>query len=161
MSRLFTTAGAKLYIGAVKEFQSTDFVEADFTGGSPVWTEVGHTTNLGTFGDTSTLITSAEINVSRQRKAKGTRNAGTMAVVANLDYADAGQLALIAAEKTPDSYAFKLQFNDAPSGGTPSIRYFTAFVMNAAEELGEADNVMKLNTTLELDSNVVKVSAAA
>lgn len=160
MSIIVSTAGSKLHIGAAKAYGNTDFVASDFTTGSPVWTEIGGTTNLGSAGDTSTLITSDQIGSSRTRKAKGTRNAGSMTVICDLDIADAGQLAAIAAEKTKLSYAFRLSFPDAPEGGTPSYRYFTAFVMSASEQWDEANNVMKLNLTLEVDSNVVRVAAA-
>lgn len=160
MSHLFATAGSKLSIGVAKAFSGTDFVATDFTTGSPTWTVIGGTTNLGSAGDTSELITSNHIAEARTRKLKGTRNAGSMQVVCDLDYADAGQLALIAAEKAKETYAFKLEFNDAPAGGTPSVRYFVAMVMTAAEQLDEANSVMKLNTTLEIDSNIVRVAAA-
>jgi hypothetical protein len=160
MSILLATANAKLYIGAAKAFSGTDFVETDFTSGSPTYTQIGGTTNLGSAGDTSQLITSDQINIARTRKAKGTRNAGSMQVICDLDISDTGQLAAIAAEKTADSYAFKLTFNDAPSGGTPSTRYFTAFVMSANEQWDEANSIMKLNLTLEIDSNIVRVAAA-
>jgi hypothetical protein len=163
-ARLFATAGSKLYIGPAKAFTGTDFTVSDFpsTGaGAITWTEIGGTTNLGATGDTAELITTTHINDSRVRKAKGTRNAGSMTVVCDLSYDDPGQLALIAAEKTRDTYAFKLVFNDAPAGGTPSARYFTALVMGTSEELNEANSVAKFNTTLELDSNIVRVAAAA
>jgi hypothetical protein len=161
MGILLVTAKSKLSIGAAKAFGNTDFVASDFTTGSPTWALVGGTTNLGAAGDTSNLITSDQIGSGRTRKAKGTRNAGSMQVICDIDIADAGQLALIAAEKTRDSYAFKLEFDDAPSGGTPSTRYFTAFIMSTSEQYDEANSVMKLNATLEIDSNIVRVAAAA
>lgn len=161
MGILLVTAKSKLSIGAAKAFGSADFTASDFTSGSPTYTEIGGTTNLGAAGDTSELITSNQIGSGRTRKAKGTRNAGSMQVICDIDITDAGQLALIAAEKTRDSYAFRLQFDDAPSGGTPSIRYFTAFVMSTTEQYDEANSVMKLNATLEIDSNIVRVAAAA
>lgn len=161
MSALFATAGTKIYIGPAKAFADTDFVESDFTTGSPTYTPIGGTTNLGSLGDTSELITSNHIASERTRKLKGTRNAGAMQLVCDLDYADAGQLALIAAEKASLTYSFKVELNDAPAGGTPSIRYFTALVMSSGEQLDEANNAMKLNTTLEIDSNIVRVAAAA
>jgi hypothetical protein len=164
MANLFATAGSKLFIGAAKAFSGTDFTAADFTGGSPVWTEIGGLTNLGSAGDTAELISSNHINNARTRKMKGVRNAGSMQVVCDLDYADAGQLAAIAAEKTPNTYAFRVEFNDKPaSGASPknSMRYFTALVMTAAEQFDEANNTMKLNITLEIDSNIVRVAASA
>lgn len=159
MSHLFATAGSKLFIGAAKAFNGTDFTASDFTSGSPSWTEIGGTTNLGGTGDTAQLITSQQVGSGRDRKLKGTRNAGSMQVVADLDYADPGQIALIAAEKEKESFAFKLVFNDAPAGGTPSVRYFVAFVMSAAEQFNEANSVTQLNATLEIDSNIVRVAA--
>ncbi len=158
MSYLFATAGSLLHIGAAKAFSGTDFTASDFTAES--WVEVGGTTNLGSAGDTANLITSDQIARARTRKLKGTRNAGSMEVVCDLDYADAGQIALIAAEKTPHTYAFRITFNDAPAGGTPSVRYFVALVMSTAEQYDEANSVMKLNATLEIDSNIVRVAAA-
>lgn len=160
MSHLFATAGSKLDIGAAKSFADVDFIATDFTTGSPVWTEIGGATNLGSAGDTSELITSNHVRVARTRKLKGTRNSGSMTVVCDLDYADPGQLAVIAAEKQRHSYAFRVTFNDAPIDGTPSVRYFVALVMSAAEQWDEANSVMKLNVTLEIDSNIVRVAAA-
>ncbi|MGV8831252.1 MAG: hypothetical protein ACOH2N_04680 [Devosia sp.] len=161
MSILLVTAKSKLSIGPALAFDNTDFIASDFTTGTPTYVLIGGTTNLGSAGDTSELITSNQIDAGRTRKAKGTRNAGSMAVICDIDIADAGQLALIAAEKSRESFSFMLEFNDAPSGGTPSIRYFSAFVMSTAEQYDEANSVMKLNATLEIDSNIVRVAAAA
>lgn len=243
MSRLFATAGAVLSIGtAPMVFNGTDFSAADFAG--VTWKKIGGTTNLGSAGDTSELISSNHIDTQRTRKTKGTRNAGQMQVVSDLDYADEGQLAVVAAEKSSHSYPFKVTLNDAPppassavtisiaspgvvtwanhglaigarvkfstTGALPtglaadttyfvlaagfatgsfrlgataggaaiettgaqngthtatsvpngSERYFTALVMSAAEQLDEANNTMKLNQTLEIDSNIVRVQAA-
>jgi hypothetical protein len=158
MSHLFATAGSKLFIGAALAFNGTDLTAASFT--SQTWIEIKGTTNLGSAGDTSELITSNQIGEARTRKLKGTRNAGSMQVVADLDYADPGQIALIAAEKAKESYAFKVEFNDAPVGGTPSERLFVALVMSTAEQFNEANSVMQMNATLEIDSNIVRVAAA-
>lgn len=160
MSILLVTAKSKLAIGPVLAFENDDLDATDFTTGSPTYTLIGGTTNLGAAGDTSELITSNQIASGRTRKAKGTRNAGSMQVICDIDITDPGQLALIAAEKTRDSYSFRLQFDDAPAGGTPSTRYFTAFVMSTSEQYDEANSVMKLNATLEIDSNIVRVAAA-
>src|SRR5690606_36042312 len=98
------------------------------------------TESLGSVGDTSAEITFDGIASNRSRRLKGTRNAGTMEVVCGIDYGDAGQIALIAAEKTIHDYAFKLVLNDAPVGGTPSERLFIAKVASVAEALDAANN---------------------
>lgn len=155
---IFATAGAKLYIGGALAAKSTDFVVGDFTG--ETWTQINQLESLGSFGDTATEITMDILSEARTQRIKGTRSAGTMEVVAGIDYADAGQLAAIAAEKTRYDFAFKLEFNDAPSGGTPSERYFVAMVGGATEQLDTANNVMKLNLSLWINSNIVRVAAA-
>ena len=155
---IFATNGAKFYIGGVKNSTSADLTLADFA--SETWVEINETENLGSLGDTASEITFDGISSSRTRRKKGTRSAGTMEVVCGIDYADAGQIALIAAEKMPHDYAFRLVFNDAPAGGTPSERMFVAAVASAAEALDTANNIMKLNASLWVNSNVVRVNAA-
>ena len=155
---IYATNGARLFIGAALPAKSTDFIASDFT--PQTWVQIGEIEALGTLGDTAAEITFDAIASQRTRRLKGTRSAGSMEVVAGIDYQDPGQIAVIAAEKTPHDYAFKLELNDAPPGGTPSQRLFVAKVASAAEALDTANTVMKLNMTLWVNSNVVKVDAA-
>ena len=156
---IYATNGARIYIGGALDTKSTDFVEADFAGQSAAWKEIGETENLGTVGDTASEITFDGINSQRTRRLKGTRNAGSMDLVMGIDYDDEGQKALIAAEKTPHDYAFRIVLNDAPAGGTPSERLFVAKVGSVAEAFDTANSVMKLNASLWVNSNVVKIDA--
>lgn len=158
---IYATNGAKLFIGGPLANKSTDFVLLDFTTPPQTWVEIGETEGLGSLGDTSAEITFDGISANRTKRLKGTRNAGTMEVVCGIDYANAGQIALLAAEKAKGEYAFKLQLNDAPPGGDPSVRYFIAAVGSAVEALDTANNVMKLNASLWVNSNVVRVNAEA
>ncbi|MGA0617406.1 hypothetical protein [Paracoccus sp. KR1-242] len=154
---IYAVNGTKIFIGAALATKQTDFILSDFptTG----WVEIGETEGLGTVGDTAAEITFDGINSARTRRLKGTRNAGSMEVVCGIDSADLGQIAVIAAEKTPLDYAFKMVLNDAPAGGTPSERYFVAKVASAAEQFDSANSVMKLNIALWVNSNIVKVDA--
>lgn len=154
----FATAGSKVFIGNTLAMKNTDFEATDFD--TQVWTEIGSLDTIGTFGDTAQAITESIIGEGRDKTVKGTRNAGTMELVANIDYADPGQIALLAAEKTIHDYAFKVQFNDAPEGGTPSQRLFIGKVMSAAEALDQANSAMKLNASVAVNSNIVRVNAA-
>lgn len=156
---IFATAGAKLYIGGVLSTKTSDFAAADFT--AQTWVEIGNTEGLGTLGDTASEIPIDLVGEGRTKRLKGTRSAGTMEVVCALDYADAGQLALIAAEKTEHDYAFRVVLNDAPAGGTPSERLFIAAVGSASEAYDTANSVVKLNASLWVNSNVVKIAATA
>lgn len=155
---IYATAGAKLYIGGVISDKSTDFTEADFS--AEVWINISNLESLGTLGDEAEEVTFAAIGENRQKRLKGVRSAPSMEVVAGIDYADAGQQALIAAEKENDDYAFKVEFDDAPAGGTPSLRYFIAKVGSSSEAYDTANSVMKLNASLWVNSNTVRVAAA-
>lgn len=158
MAGIFATAGSKVYIGQAMSPQSADFVEADFAGQS--WVEIGWLETIGAFGDESSEITFDAIGENRTQKLKGTRNAGNMELVAGIDTDDPGQSALRAAEATIDDYAFRVDFNDAIAGGTPSKRYFIGKVMTAREQLDAANNVVRLSATIGINSNVVRVAAS-
>lgn len=159
---IFATAGSKLFIGAALAAKNADFVVADFT--SQTWVEIQPLESIGSIGDEAQEITFDAVGQARTQTIKGSRKASAMACVAALDYSDVGQIALLAAEKTPYDYAFKVVFNDAPATGsapTPSSRMFIAKVMSATEQLDSANNVMKLNFNLPVNSNIVRVAAAA
>ena len=159
---LYPVAGAKIYIGAAKATQAADFTASDFSAES--WTEIDGWETMGNIGDTAQTLTTSMINRGRDVKQKGTRNAGSMQNVFAILATDAGQLALIAAEKTKSNYAFKIEFDDAatsPPSPTPqpSKRYFVGLVTTAQEAGGAANTIQKLNSTIEINSNVVRVAA--
>ncbi|MEQ8482720.1 MAG: hypothetical protein RID98_03785 [Roseitalea porphyridii] len=154
---IYATAGSKLYIGGVLADKSSDFVESDFD--SITWAEIKSLESLGTLGDQANEVTIDIIGEERTKRFKGTRNAPPMEVVCGLDYSDAGQQAVIAAEKEIHDYAFRVVFDDAPSGGTPSERMFIAKVASASEAYDTANSVMKLNVSLWVNSNVVRIDA--
>lgn len=159
---VFATAGSKVFIGTAMDDSNEDLVAADFT--DQTWTEIDFVESIGTFGDAANAIESSFIGRGRVLKAKGVRNAGTLELVMGLDLTDAGQLALLAAEKVPNSFAFRIQFNDAPASGSspkPSTRMFVGLVMTATEQLDAADNIMKLNTSIGINSNIVRTQASA
>ncbi|MXN48802.1 hypothetical protein GR138_26745 [Shinella kummerowiae] len=153
------TAGLKAYIGGTMEQKSDGFVLADFTTPPQTWVEIKELEAAGSVGDTSEAVNFTAISDARTRVLKGPRSAGTMELICGIDADDAGQLALIAAEKTPYDYAFKVVFNDAPPGGTPSERYFIAKVMSQSEQYDQANSVLKLNASLGVNSNIVRVAA--
>lgn len=164
MADVYATAGSKIFIGPAKAPGSSDLINSDFTGSpAPAWVEIGFIESLGTFGDTSQSVTFDAVGRGRTIKKKGSRDAGTMEIVCGIDYSDTGQIAVRAAEATKNDYAFKVEFNDAPStsGAKNSVRYFVAQVMSAAEELSGTNNIMKLNVSLGINSNIVQVNATA
>ncbi|MBB05610.1 MAG: hypothetical protein CML03_08845 [Pseudooceanicola sp.] len=126
--------------------------------------KVGELETLGSFGDTAEEIVFRGLEYNRVQRLKGTRDAGTLETVFGRDYADAGQVALIAAEADDGAdgdYAIKIAFNDAPSGGTPSERYFLAAVASATEQLDQTNQVIKLASTLWINTKITRVNAAS
>lgn len=151
---IFATAGSAIYIGGPLASKSADFVVADFSAQS--FQKIGWAEAIGEFGDESSEITFDAIGEGRTQKLKGIRNAGTMACRYGVDANDPGQIMLRAAQLTPLDYAFRVDFNDAGPGGVPSSRYFIAKVMNAREVLDTANNVVRLNANLGINSNIVQ-----
>lgn len=155
------TQGKRIYIGARIDAKTSDFTYGDLTAALASKTAIGWLENLGQFGDEAQEITFDAIDLGRTIKLKGSRNAGNLALVAGLDAQDAGQVALIAAEKTPDDYAFEVVWNDAVGGGQPTSRRFIGKVMTASESYDTVNNVIKLNASIGINSNIVKLAAAA
>lgn len=159
---LSPVSGEKIFIGGQLDDKATDFVAADFS--AVTWVEIDGWSQCGAVGDTAALISTDLINRGRTIKQKGTRNAGSMQNVFAILPDDAGQIALLAAERTNKNYAFKIEGNDAATSPAspvpqPSKRYFVGLVMTAEETGGEANTIQNLNATIEINSNIVKVAA--
>jgi hypothetical protein len=162
MATLYPVAGMRIYIGPAVDLPDVDVTAADFA--SVVWTEIKNWTQMGAIGDAAALITTQLIDRKRDVKQKGTRNSGSMQNVFAIAASDPGQIALIAAEKTDLNYPIKIEGNDKPAvGASPknSLRYAMALVTSAQEAGGAANTVQNLNSTFELNTNIVKVAASA
>lgn len=162
MATLYPVAGCRIFIGPAVELPDADVTASDFT--SVTWTEIKNWSQMGSYGDTATLITTAMIDKGRDVKQKGTRNAGSMQNVFAVAASDPGQIAVIAAEKTRNNFPFKIELNDKPAvGASPknSQRLFMGLVMSAQEQGGEANTIQNLNVTIEINTNIVPVAASA
>jgi hypothetical protein len=157
---LYPVAGCKIYISnAAFPEDPNDVDSTDFVG--VVWTEVKKWTQMGTFGDSSQLITTDLIGEGRTKKQKGTKNAGSMANVFAFDASDSGQAKLVAAAQSYNNYAFKVELNDKVGAQVNnSLREFYGLVMTAQQVGGGANTVQTLNCTVEINSNIVSIAAA-
>lgn len=162
MAKMYPVAGCKFFIGsAAIEDQDDDFIATDFD--AVTWVEVKGWVTMGASGDAATLVTSDQIGNKRTKKAKGTRNAGSMENVFDVIADDPGQLALVAAEQTDDNYPFRIVYNDTPTTGpapTPSESLFIGLVMSRSRAGGGANDPRRMNSTVEINSNVVAVPAS-
>ena len=152
---LQTSANCKFYIGTKAPAADLTEFQAD------TYTEVGSIEDLGEFGDAFNAITFTSLGDGRVRKLKGTKDAGDMTLVVAFDGDDEGQAALLAAaeDTTSVGYNCKVELNDR--GATnPTTFYFRAQVMGARVAIGGADNVIRRNVTIAIDSAVLMQEAA-
>ena len=156
---IFASNGATLHICTTE--QNSDYPPDKSAYENLNYIVVSEVESIGPFGKTWTVSEFPSLEARRILRAKGAVDAGSIEIVAAFDYSDAGQLAILEALSAEDGdYAFKIVFADAPSGGTPSVRYFLAIVTSANEVLDAADNIQRLRITLWINSEIVRVAAA-
>lgn len=150
-----TAAGAKLYIGPVAA--STVDSQAEFE--ALAYTEVGEIESIGDFGDQAAATNFTALGDRRVRKIKTTFDAGTLALVLGRDTSDSGQAALIAALAEDDDYAIKITLNDASQGSpsSPTTFYFRGQIQSYTTNIGSADNVVKSNCNIAINSAIIEV----
>lgn len=152
-----STSGAKISIGPVNSSADTS---TDYSGLS--YTEITPVESIGEFGDQAATIEFTALGDARVRKRKGVRNAGDLNVVCGNDPLDPGQLAAIAAEETDFTYAFKVELADAADANdTDSVFYFRALVSSARLNVGAANEIIKRNFAVLIDSAIVEVASVA
>ncbi|KWT70773.1 hypothetical protein APY04_0834 [Hyphomicrobium sulfonivorans] len=160
------TAGSKLWISPVPVNPDTYKTMSNAAGVAALevindWIQVEEIEDFGEHGDTSEEITFTSVSDGRVRKLKGSRNAGTKAIVVGRDPLDDGQVALDAAEKTDFNYAFKVQYKDAPSPShTNSIEYFVGLVLSRPVNQGAENNVVRKTYNVSINSPIFEAPAS-
>ncbi|KTB77130.1 hypothetical protein AO072_14505 [Pseudomonas syringae ICMP 13102] len=156
---LNTAAGCRLGLGT----KTGADTEADYK--QDVYVDVGEIEDLGEFGDTFSSVTFTSLKDGRVRKYKGTADAGDMTLTVGLDNGDAGQKAVKVAHKdrSKGDYNIKVTLNDGDSTATPVVLpttfYFRVKVMNNTVAPGAADNVVRRNITMGINSDVIEIAA--
>lgn len=151
-----TAAGSKLYIGSANS--NRESVLADYEADSYI--EVDEIEDLGEFGDESETVNFTALSDGRTRIFKGPRSAGTMTIVVGDDPTDEGQAAMEAAEASPLDFNFKVQLNDAQSiGGDDTKQYFIGKVMSKRRNIGQANNIVRRNFMVAVNSAITDVAA--
>lgn len=148
MADLFAVADSHIYIGGTLDSQAADFVLGDFSG--QTWVEVDGWETCGALGDAAEAINTPLINRNRNVKIKGTSDAGTWENTFAALPADAGQIALAAAQATKDNYAFKVEWSNG------EVWYFIGLVMSKGKAGGSANTGDMRNFTIEINSNIVE-----
>ena len=150
---IFTASGTKLSIGPVT---TTEPATAVAYAALTPWVEVGFIETVGEFGDEAANIDFAVLGDGRVRKSKGARNAGAISVTCAHIADDVGQIAMVAAEATNSTYAFKLELPNklTPPGGINEFNYFLGLVMSKRLNVGGNDNIVRRTFNVGITSKI-------
>ncbi|MFS0827595.1 hypothetical protein [Pseudomonas phoenicis] len=154
---LNTAAGCRLSLGG----KTAANTEADYK--KDTYIGIGEIEDLGEFGDTFSSVTFTALDNGRVRKYKGTADAGDLTVTVGLDNGDAGQKAVKTAHKDrgKGDYNVKITLNDGDASATPAILpttfYMRGKVMNNTVAPGAADNVVRRNITIAINSDILEI----
>ncbi|AIL60936.1 hypothetical protein [Pseudomonas alkylphenolica] len=157
---LNTAAGCRIALGGKTGADTETEYKAD------TYIELGEVEDLGEFGDTFSSVTFTSLRDGRVRKYKGTADAGDLTVTVGLDNGDAGQVALKGAHKdrSKGDYNIKITLNDGDPDANPVINpttfYFRGKVMNNTVAAGSADNVVRRNVTIGINSDILELIPA-
>lgn len=156
------SAGTRIYVGdAPIDDKDLDFVQSDFD--SVTWLEIGGILSIDPVIEQAETIDVTHLAYPRRKTIKGVRGAPTLSIVASLRHSNAGQAKMIEAEASQHNYPFRLVYDDAPATGTaptPSERMFIGLVMSAGDQLDDVNNFIRLNASIEPNSNLVRINAA-
>ncbi len=156
---LNTAAGCRFSLGG----KTGADTEADYK--KDTYVEVGEIEDLGEFGDTFSSVTFTSLKDGRVRKYKGTADAGDLTLTVGLDNGDVGQKAIKVAHKdrTKGDYNIKITLNDGDPSATPAVLpttfYMRGKVMNNTVAPGAADNVVRRNITIGINSDIIEINA--
>lgn len=158
---VFTASGTKFYIGpSMATLPTTQAQYEAIPEGS--WIEVGLVETVGEYGDSSAPSTFAALGDGRQRKGKGARDAGDLALTVGHDAEDAGQSALVDAEGTTVNYPFRVILpNPLDAEGEGETHYFRGLVMSKRFNIGGNDNVVRRTFQIAVNSEVIEVKPTA
>lgn len=158
---LNTAAGCRFSLGTKSGADTEAAFKAD------TYVDVGEIEDLGEFGDTFSSVTFSSLSDGRVRKFKGLADAGDLALTVGLDNGDAGQAAVKVAHKdrSTGDYNIKITLNDGDPDATPVIApttfYMRGKVMNNTVAAGAADNVVRRNITIGINSEILEILPAA
>lgn len=150
-----TSAGVKVFIGDAMP------ATLDAVGYEAVdWEEIGEVTDIPEFGKTYNLVTHNPIADRKTFKRKGSYNNGNLSMTIAKAPTDGGQSRCIVALDNDNPQPFKIEYNDAPEGGTPTIDYFPGLVMSYTTNIGNVDSIMGSSLQVEIDGDILTVPAA-
>lgn len=149
-SNAMTSAGTTLSICPTLP---ANYDAAGFGAVGMTYTLVGEITDLGEFGKEYNLITHNPLGDRKTYKLKGSYNNGSIQASMALDENDAGQTAMRTAQDSDSAVTFKVTLQDG------TLKYFTGMVMGFRVSVGGVDAITSATSTIEIDSDIVTVTA--
>ena len=147
-SNAFTSAGTTIAISA--SLPAT-YDAAGFGAVGMTYTAIGEITDAGEYGKEYNLVTHNPLADRKTYKRKGSYNNGSMTLQMGRVPDDAGQVLLLAAQDSDDSYSFKITLQDG------TVNYVTGQVMSYRTSIGSVDQITSASVTVEVDSDIVEV----
>ncbi len=154
-----TMAGSKFFISTTQE--NEDLTQAEYEALD--WIQVKGIGSHGETGNTQNVVSYDTWDLLFTQKAKGIANAGDP----ELEFArisnDPGQIALDAAARAgnPNRYAFKIERNDAPEGGSPTVFYNRGVVTGPRTQHGRNEDFDLKLYTCGLEQEQIEVPSSA
>lgn len=156
MSTPVGSTGTRVYISASVTAEPVDAAAYALLA----WTEIGDVESLGDYGDEAPILTAQTLQDERVFKAKGARDAGTLAITCLDRPDDAGQIAAIAAEATKFNYPIKVVLpNRLTVSGTDQIEYFIGLISSKRLTVGDNSSFIKRMFQVAINSKVTTVAA--
>jgi hypothetical protein len=155
-SNIQSLAGALIALSATRPetfdavgYQSTDLL----------FTEIGEVENFGNHGLTATITEFTAVGDAIVQKIKGSKNYGTMSMMAGYVPGNAGQVLLEAAAESTNRYSCKITYPLGDGEVTPEIHYLDVLVAKKENQDGSVNDVRKLAVDLAICKKPVVVAA--
>ena len=159
MAVVFGFAGSKFYIGGPKTFSQSDLTASSFTG--ETWVEVQGIESIGEFGDQAQYGSFTALGDRRTTRFLSMFEGSDFQISMARNIADPGQSELRDAGLDPGTnYAFKIEYDDAPPGGTPSQDMFIGLVSPLRRSGGTNTDALKWVASIATNSNIVEIAPA-
>ena len=129
---LITAKGTKISIGSAN------------LGGSPSYTEIGMVESFGEFGPDANVGSFTPVGTGIAGKYMGTTDNGELSLTIAKTTTDTGLTELIAAQKSDDALAYKIELSD----GTEYT--FNGLCRSCRVNVGSGDEVVKINAAIAL-----------
>ena len=123
------------------------------------WTPIGCITSYSIEQSERNEIETTCLSATEKTFKLGLRDPGTMSLDLEYEQDSTGQGMLEDSYASDDSYHFKIEYNNAPSGGTPGEKTFEGYV-SALSETGSVDDLITESVSIRVTGNVTNTDPA-